>query len=210
MKRTIPSLILVGCGLLLALPAAAYDYLPLEQGNYWHYYSPADPDSTVEASIDGTYEGLAIINKIVMYQGVVSDRTQRWTAERTADDDVYIHHLSTSLDGPFAAIEPPLLLIDAPLEVGKTWSQSYQAMGAPFQSDFAVLAEVDIETTCGVLHCYLVEHAQSGYWTITQYFWFADGFGIVRIAEGAYFDAVVHCTVPVEAKTLSDVKDLFK
>ncbi len=106
----------------VALPARAGTYLPLEVGNQWDYVGARG--GTERTTISGTFERAGRTVYQVRYGegGSNSGLSNFWTTE--ADGDVLLWGFNRELEGFGWYYDPPLRLVDAPLAVGKRWSQT--------------------------------------------------------------------------------------
>lgn len=111
--------------LLIALPATA-DWWPLEYGWNWIYYSD-EYEATLELDVMETpvmVRGVATTElryRRTNFQG--STEYSRLITE-TPEGDVYLHGRQDKT-GLKVSYDPPVLILDVPLEMDKIWSTRY-------------------------------------------------------------------------------------
>ncbi|MBN2172255.1 MAG: hypothetical protein JW819_13120 [Candidatus Krumholzibacteriota bacterium] len=117
-----PALILAALLMaLVALPAAAEIWQPLDVGSTWLYERPDDQSEikTIDRVIDVGGESVTVMLTTVSEwdQGL----EQFWSAD--PEGDVYLWGWWRQTDGFGMLYEPPMHWIDAPLEPSSTWYQ---------------------------------------------------------------------------------------
>ena len=113
--------------ILLAGPAYAEDYLPLETGNFWSYVSD-----------EGLYDMRVVLDPVPLLDGnpypieyIISTNNQGlvnyWTSE--PDGGVLLWGFWRETWG--IAYDPPIRMVDAPLFVGKAWNNTVESYSLP-------------------------------------------------------------------------------
>ena len=119
MRSSALILVLLGAA---ASPARAADYLPLQVGNHWVYAGTSGGHE--ETSITATFERNGATVSVMSYgaAGPNAGLLNFWTSE--SDGDVLLWGVDRQVEGFGWYYDPPLRLVDAPLAVGKKWSQT--------------------------------------------------------------------------------------
>jgi hypothetical protein len=122
----------IALGMFLTVSATGFvhsaEYLPLIQGMRWRYESAEGLRET--QTVDGTATIWGTQTAIIRYTESSSNEglENYWT--NTPDGDVFIWGFSLGPD--FGAVyDPPILFVDAPLFVGKTWAVTADVYSLP-------------------------------------------------------------------------------
>lgn len=142
---------------------AGSPWFPLPTGWVWSYTSPAGGFQTTE--ILGTIEVIghtcAVRDVHVDVPQGTDDLVNYWSSD---GDDVFLHGFTRD-DGLQAAFDPPVLYIDPPLFVGKTWRTTFQRYndlngqfpnGDPVTVAFGVLDFAEITVPAGTFQAYKI------------------------------------------------------
>jgi hypothetical protein len=146
--------------LLLAAPAArAQSYLPLAIGNHWIYASPsgAHDDQTVTGM--KTILGRTVFVITYGAGGANSGLENYWIPQ--PEGGVYLCGF-WDVGAQFGILyDPPILYVNAPLELGKTWTVSVRTWRLPGMTDdgpldlgLAVMDEADLALPAGNFHSF--------------------------------------------------------
>jgi len=150
--------------ILLALPASAQDYQPLTPGNFWTYLLD---DGTHQVRVVG--EMVSLFGNMVFplghpemdsYQNLVN----YWSTG--PDGDLLLWGWSRGNGGYYYL--PPIVLVDSPLALGKSWSTTvdvYAVSDSSFVSadefSFAVYDHADITVPAGTFESWGVGYGTS-------------------------------------------------
>jgi hypothetical protein len=119
----------VVAGLLGAPPAGAQDYFPLQEGYLWRYEGIAGAGET--NVVQGTVTLFGEEASVIDYQEstVNTGLENYWTTE--ADGDVKLWGFFREVENIGRAYDPPILVLDAPLSVGASWSTEVDIYSYP-------------------------------------------------------------------------------
>lgn len=126
---------------IVALPASA-QYLPLEAGNEWGYVGSGG-DTEIH-TVTGQIPIFSGNPWVIEWTGnpAVEGLSNFWTSE--PDGDVYVWGFY--IEGDFGVVyDPPIHYVDAPLELGKVWTQTVDLYTYPdliFQGPLELAFEV--------------------------------------------------------------------
>jgi len=155
-------------GVLVAVLAAgvagADSYYPLDVGSTWHY---ANANGQAEdASITGSFELLGV-STVVRHVEIYNTRIPPQVVENfwtlTSDGDLLLHGAHNITDTLELAYWPPVVMIDAPLWLGKSWVTEeihvYRFDGSPgpfspFDYPLAVHFEGEVAVPAGSFQCF--------------------------------------------------------
>lgn len=167
-RRLIP----IVAGVLASVAAAdAYavpaNYLPLEIGRTWFYDGDEGTDqiTTIESPV--SIQGVLTTARLQENSGANEDMFRNfWT--RNEEGDLFLHAAQNLGAGLAWRYEPPILYLDAPLEVGKTWTTRFNAcedIGAgpcteALAITFLVTAEGAITVTAGTFSTFEVQEVE--------------------------------------------------
>jgi hypothetical protein len=117
-RRLIP---LLALALLALAPASrAQTWLPLDDGFFWAY---AGSFAAETRTVEGTVVVLGEPAKSILYSPSSSNEGLRNFWSTAADGDVLLHGFLNPAFGGWG-YDPPIVMLDAPLFVGKTWQQT--------------------------------------------------------------------------------------
>jgi hypothetical protein len=121
------SLVVLVLLLICAAPAAAEDYLPLETGNFWSYVTQ-----------NGDHEMRVVAGQVPILQGtpyaieyLISPNDQGLVNYWSLGPDGDVLLWGFFRDGWGYVYQPPVVLVDAPLVVGKNWSTTLDVISLP-------------------------------------------------------------------------------
>jgi hypothetical protein len=150
----------LGSGVVLA-QAGLKNYLPLHIGLRWDYDN--GQGSTMRSTVQGPMTILGRETTVILHEltgPAAQDLRNFWSVD--AESNLYLHG-AENLSGGFVAVyDPPILWLDAPLFVGKSWTTSTKVYydfagtypGDPIQVPLAVGEEVDLTVPAGTYHCF--------------------------------------------------------
>ncbi|MFN0149610.1 MAG: hypothetical protein ACKVU1_02735 [bacterium] len=216
--------------LFAAAPAYSTEYLPLATGNQWSY-----------ASIEGSSEVQTVVGTAPVW-GVstsVIDHTEStfneglenyWTTG--SDGDVFLWGFNRTLDGFGWLYDPPILYVDAPLFVGKTWSSEVDVYELPdttyfatFNLLFTVHEDVLLSVPAGAFQSYGIGYDAGGGASMSilgtlgralrgtgPSVWFSDGTGEVQYSSASELFRLVSVNVPnsTSATSWGAIKGLYR
>ncbi|RKX71713.1 hypothetical protein DRP53_00575 [candidate division WOR-3 bacterium] len=162
-------LFVIGCGLF----KGEKKYLPLAVGNEWDYTMTTHnatyqndtlvSDTTFThhytSKITGTDKTTGGVEVYVMISTFESTTDTTYLEER--DDDIYSYSSLSDTN--------PILVLDHPLDDGKTWSSG----GFTYE----VIGSEDVSVKAGDFSCKKIKVTYSG---VESYFWYAEGVGEVK------------------------------
>ena len=160
---TLPILVL---SMAWAIPVAAGSiYFPLDPGSMWTY--AGDQGGSAQVFIGGgqVVIGVETVVRHVDIQSVLDGQTFQnyWTSN--GDGDLWLHGFTNESIRLSLSYDPPILWLDAPLQVGNTWSTTTQAYsdlegnvpwGDPFTITLGVISEQEIVVPAGKFFAYEV------------------------------------------------------
>lgn len=110
------------------LPLQAAEYLPLDLGNFWNYSTVDGAVERIQISEETTVLG----RDVFVIEFIESEENQGlksfWSTG--PDNDTYLHGFWRQ-SGWGLAYDPPILYLDAPLDLGKTWTTHFDAYSLP-------------------------------------------------------------------------------
>ncbi len=203
--------LLLLCSLVLANPAFGADYWPMMPGATFHYTN-GGTCRDVELATPHDGDGIVRANTIYTSEG------QTWISTQHDTDpggDVVMSYLGVGCtwccfdDWTWG---PPFVLLDYPLDIGKTWTTEAivtSLWGTPFseQVNVEVVEETTVAVPAGTFDVIKVSVESSVFSTT---YWLHRDLGPVRIDPGGY--ELVYWTgiVPNEARSWGDVKALYR
>jgi len=198
------ALAVVGVLLACAVAAHATSYHPLAEGTEWHYAD--DQAQTHSKVIVGHFDVLGV-DTVVRHEEIWQEETlidvfeNYWTED--AEGDLYLHGAANLMSRWPVAYVPPILMVDAPLQEGKSWVteniQAYELDGTPvwgpFDYDLRVYSEGDVSVLAGTFYAYAVGDTavQPG----------------VREAGGHFFDILGRCATESALTGRGSRDDIF-
>lgn len=157
MKRSILQLALL---LLMAASAAhAQSYMPLAVGNHWSYATPSGAHD--DQLVTGTKTILGRSVYVITYGagGVNAGLENYWIPQ--LEGGVYLCGFWHEGDQFGILYDPPILFVNAPLELGKAWAISFRTWRLPGMIDdgpldlgLEVMEEADLALPAGTLHSF--------------------------------------------------------
>lgn len=150
-------------GLVSSVSAA---YLPLCIGNWWEYQSP---EYWERRSVEGTTQLWDTDVYVIGFDdaGPSGDTENFWTSEPAGD--VYLWGFRIPSDGSGVIYNPPIRLIDAPLELGKVWASVADAWLLPdttylgtIEVALEVLEEGFIDVPAGSFYAFGIHYTVTG------------------------------------------------
>ena len=220
-------------GLLGARAAAEPVYLPLDQGATWSYATGTG--GAERKTVDGMVEIFGETAQVIRYSESSSNEglENYWTS--SAAGDVYLWGFFRREDEGWGYLyQPPILWIDAPLHVGKSWETEFQVYSLPdtilvssAQYVLTTIWEGVVAVPAGDFQSFLVEGSfgmpeaaqdvspdgrlLSG--RSTTWDWFSDGVGLVQYGRAASpnpYRLVDYGTTPADATSWTTIKSLFR
>ena len=228
MKTLFPLILVV----LLVGPGAAGDYLPLEIGNFWSYVSE-----------DGATEMRVVSEQVPVFQGnpyqieYTSSAGNHglinyWTSE--PDGGVLLWGFSRPNLGYL--YQPPIRMVDAPLYVGKTWTETTDIYSLPdttfvqtAETIFWVAEDPELTVPAGVFPTFGIDEfspdlqvlldsrfslAGESRTNMSRYVsqWFSLGVGVVQVDYNFILQLETYTDHPVavEVSSWGAVKALYR
>lgn len=154
------------CALIVSAMTGAASYLPLCIGNSWEYESPSFWE---RATVERTTPLWGTEVYVIGYDdaGPSGDTENFWTSE--PEGDVYIWGFRVPSDNSGILYDPPIPMVDAPLDLGKTWSCVFDAYLLPdttylatLEITFEVLEEGLINVPAGTFYAFGIDYVMNG------------------------------------------------
>jgi hypothetical protein len=212
MKRVIVlTLCVVALPILVApLLAQNHFYWPIEEGNDLWFERTDNPNVKRHHYSSGMAFGAHLYYQEHLNDGVL-EYTILTLLTMDNEGDVWLHGGYDEDLGLWFFFEPSILLVDAPLYVGKTWEtyayspQLYQTWHAAYE----VVSEEIVTVPCGTFPTFQVRLTGVEYNTRM---WLCDGVGMVQLQFpwGATFVLLEDPIIPVEEQTWGGVKALYR
>jgi hypothetical protein len=218
--------------LLLVGPVAAEDYLPLETGNFWNYVAE---DGTMEMQVVGEQVPIFQGNAFpIIHSGTAGNEglTNFWTSE--TDGGVLLWGFSLPSWGYI--YQPPVRVVDAPLYVGKTWTETFDIYSLPdtafvetIEMTFSVYEDPELTVPAGEYPTFGIGGAEPGFATplgkrftlagksltglsrnVTE--WYSQGVGVVQMDYSQLLQLETYTDHPVvvEGSSWGAVKALYR
>lgn len=232
----IVGILICACWLALAGEAAGADYFPLAEGVVYEYeYSISQPSGwyltgTYATYFSGTADIGGTITRVLHRAGGVDDGVRIFWSE-TAEGDKLGH--GGSIQGTLVTYSPPILMIDAPLYVGKTWEvDSQDSDGLATHFHFEVTAQGEVAVPAGTFEAFTIretvewpEGGRTGRlysrfrWTSDQsdiakqvaHYSYADGIGLILYRFGGRIDRLLSLrTISVQPATWTGIRLLYR
>jgi hypothetical protein len=143
--------------------------------------SKPDPDGKYRASViyrlDGTekLDGKDLLKFEMHRAGVVTN-----TDLITVDQRGIVCVARVDLNGEMLNLEPPQIIVAAPLQTGTTWDFDGESGPAKVHQHYEIVGEEEIEVPAGKFHAFHVHADQSSPNRMTIDRWFVKGSGIVK------------------------------
>lgn len=164
--------IVVGCGLF----KGEKEYMPLDVGNEWFYtmtihlkttqndtvIQDTTYTETYKTEITGEAETTTGVTVFVNITTFTTNTDTGYLEKR--DDDIYYYE--------FLSDTSPYLILDYPLDDGKTWTSQ--------ELSYEVIGDEDVEVGAGSFKCKKVKQIYGAGWDMISYIWYADGVGMVK------------------------------
>jgi hypothetical protein len=205
-------------GILVLISTTGYaqlhNYYPLEIGNERYYVEEDNPGMVAYMHIDEMIDGMYHFERQIYDNGsMIEDLGLKATTN--AEGDVYFHAVDFG-DGVWWPLDPPYLLIDAPLFVGKVWTvDTYNEILGQGSVICTVVSEGWVTAPAGTFYAFevVIDETWANVGQVVENHWFGDGLGQAKFTHAGHdspfvlTDAVV---VGVESLTWSNVKALFR
>ena len=171
----------VGCTQLISNGEGGSSYFPDDQGNTWEYINSDDTSTITEVDGVRILPGDILVN-IFKTTDYDSGGTEIGTSEdyyRVTDTAVYNYGAS---GGTF---DPPLLILEFPLSVGKTWTVFENLPTSETTAN--VVANETVDTFAGEFDCYKVRYSVklNDVEVSSMTHWFAEDVGKVKMISGS-------------------------
>ena len=92
-------------------------------------------------------------------------------------------------EGQLTKLDPPQLIVSAPLEVGHTWDFDNESNGTKVHQHYEIIGQGQIDTAAGEFRAFHIRCEQDSPMKMTIDRWFAPGIGIVKDITETYSDA---------------------
>jgi hypothetical protein len=215
-RNTMRFRLLLGAVLLVCVAgtASALNYLPLGEGTVSYFEGVADPSATLVLTIEEN-DGMVAVASMIETGG--NDFATWFQLSQDVDGQTYL--LGQSFDGgaTWALTADPVVWIDTPLEVGKTWSQETMLGEDTYVIDCEVTAHEAVTVPAGEYsaYCIVQEAVLAGMYEYTYIGWYAENIGLVSLDwTGAFLGDVYELTdavvVGYDASSWSQVKSLYR
>ena len=133
--------------------------------------------AAVAYRLDGTekVDGKDLLKFEMHRAGVVTNTDLITVDERGV---VCVAHIG--LDGEIVKLDPPQIMVGAPLKNGTTWDFNAKAGNANVHQHYSVTGEEDVDVPAGKFHAFHIHGEQSSPGSMTIDRWFVNGTGIVK------------------------------
>jgi hypothetical protein len=149
------------------LQAQAYNYLPLVPGMAWHYEAATGESWLTTVKGEQMVLGRITTTLVHSIDQVVTTQVVHnfWTVDMGGD--LYLHGAHNITTDFVVSYEPPILWLDAPLELDKTWSTSFQPFfsldgtnpGNPGVNHLQVFESADLTVPYGTFPAFGIGYA---------------------------------------------------
>jgi hypothetical protein len=141
----------------------------------------ADPDGKFRAAVTYRLDGTEKVNgkdllKFEMHRaGAVTN-----TDLITVDERGIVCVARIGLEGKIVKLDPPQIIVAAPLKTGTTWDFDGKLNDAKVHQHYSVTGEEDIDVPAGKFRAFHIHGEQTSPSSMTIDRWFANGVGIVK------------------------------
>jgi len=138
-------------------PVAAADYFPIVDGVIWAYHSSSPQwDDQYTTRFAGTEVVNGVTTRVMRFTGGQDDGLQHFWTEAPAGDK-FLHGWSAP-GGLHNEFVPPLLEVDAPLVLGKTWDvATVGSLTGPLTVHYLVAAVGPVTVPAGTFQAFTIE-----------------------------------------------------
>ncbi|MEN3368851.1 MAG: hypothetical protein V7609_994 [Verrucomicrobiota bacterium] len=171
--------------IFLAALARANQLLPTAEGTTWLYQSTEEGGGPDAAPV--VRSAIAIRAGKQMFEGkefvkleTLADKVISKIELLTVDDRGVICAARGDRDGKIVKLDPPAMIVPAPLKVGETWDSDGQVAGMEMQQHFSVVAEEMVHVPAGAFRAFHIHAADASVMSITLDRWFVPGLGFVK------------------------------
>jgi hypothetical protein len=201
-------------GTILTGTASALNYLPLGTGSVSYLQGVDDTSASLTLTIEEN-NGVVAVMSVIETGG--NDFATWFKLSQDLDGQTYL--LAQSLDGGanWNYTGEPVVWIDTPLEVGKTWSQETTLGENTYVIDSEVTAQEILSVPAGEFSTFCITHVGvvGGVYTYTYIEWYAENVGIVKMDwTGAFLGDVYELTdavvIGAESRSWDEVKSLYR
>jgi hypothetical protein len=199
---------------LFAGAASALNYLPLGEGSVSYYEGVADPAAALVVTIEENDGNIAIMS---MIETGGNDFATWYQLTQDPDGQTYLLAQSFDEGVTWAYTADPLVWIDTPLEVGKTWSQETMLGEDTYVLEAEVTAHETVTVPAGeyLAYCIVHEALVGGMYEYTFVSWLAENIGPVHMDwTGAFLGDVYELTdavvIGTESRSWGQVKALYR
>jgi hypothetical protein len=214
-----------------SIPAMGATYLPLDDGNQWSYAAVGGGGE--DQTVTGTFTILGRETSVIQYTNsdMNNGLTNFWSTG--IDGDVLLHGFFRVSDAFGWVYDPPVRIVEAPLAVGQSWSQTFDVLDyetltyvTTITIDFLVYDEGVITVPAGDFYSFGIgENVLAG--ALPASFaltgeadearggsasdWWCDGLGRSQYDSfDRYQLASSNLPTPVDYKTWGRIKELYR
>lgn len=150
------TLAILALSLVVAAVDAKADHFPFTEGVIHEFERVPEPLGRFIVYFSGTAE---IESTTTHVRRTDSGQQEFWS--ETSEGDKYLHGAAFGLEEPLL-FSPPILAIDEPLSVGKTWEMDIRDTdGIEFHIRYEVIAFGDVTVPAGTFHAFTLRRALS-------------------------------------------------
>jgi hypothetical protein len=168
--------------LLAAIAVRAEQLLPTVEGTSWEYDSTETLTGAAPAhSVVTVRAGKQLLNgkEVVTFETLSGNVVSK--IELVSADENGIACLARSgKDGKITKLNPPELIIAAPLKAGASWDLESEAAGIKTHQHCTVMAEENVTVTAGKFRAFHIQCKDSSLMSIKLDRWFVPGTGFVK------------------------------
>ena len=174
--------------------ASAEPIIPASQGMTWHYHMTqeageglrfsdlkTDEDGKARTSVAYRINGNANIDgKNLLRFEMHRDDTITNTDLVTVDEKGIICSARIDQNAQMTRLEPPQVMIGAPLKTGMSWDFDGEVAGTKVHQHYSVIGEQDVVVPAGKFRAFQIHGEQDSPNSMTIDRWFVKGTGIVK------------------------------
>ena len=174
--------------------ASALNYLPLGAGTVSNFRGVSDPSASLALTVQENNGAFAIVS---LLETGGNDFATWFQISQDPDGQTYLLAQSFDGGGSWSYAADPIVWIDTPLEVGKTWSQETMLGGNTYTIETEVTAHETVTVPAGEFTAYCLVHSAvlAGIYPYTYIGWYAENIGLVSLDwTGAFLGDVYQLT----------------
>ncbi|HMG04522.1 MAG TPA: hypothetical protein VK581_03620 [Chthoniobacterales bacterium] len=189
-----------------ALATRAEPLLPTSEGTSWEYESTetltgAAPVHSIVTARAGKqlFEGKELVKLETLSGGAVTK-----TELVNVNEQAIVCVARSGKDGKMSKLNPPEIIVQAPLKVGAAWDAEGEVVGNKMHQHFTVVAEENVTVPADVFRAFHLQCEDSSIMSIKVDRWFVPGTGLVKESAVVRGPGVLQ-RVTLELKKLTEV-----